>query len=109
MGDKPGKQVMGILPHGLGDDERRLWVESGEYGHALFLRADEAVFLRGLVGVGADEPVAELGDGGGEALLHGALGRPADFVGGVAQIAVGDEENGFQFRDFRHGGRGDEN
>jgi hypothetical protein len=37
------------------------------------------------------------------------LGGPADFVGGLAQVAVGDEENGFQFRDFRHGSRGDKN
>lgn len=61
------------------------------------------MFLRGLVGVGADEFVAERGDGGGELFLHGALSGPADFVGGIAQVAVGDEENGFQFRDFRHG------
>ena len=34
---------------------------------------------------------------GGELFLHRALGGPAHFVGGVAQVAVGDEENGFDF------------
>jgi hypothetical protein len=31
------------------------------------------------------------------------LGGPADFVGGLAEVAIGDEENGFE---FGHG-RGD--
>jgi hypothetical protein len=55
------------------------------------------VFLGGFVGMRADELVAELGDGGGEGLLHRVLGGPADFVGGLTEVAVGDEENGFEF------------
>ena len=95
---------MGILPDGLGDDERGLGVEVGEDRHAFFLGADETVFLRGLVGMGADELVAEFRDGGGEGLLHRVLGGPADFVGGLAEVAVSDEQNGFEFGHGRKGG-----
>jgi hypothetical protein len=62
-----------------------------------FCEADEAVLERGFVGMGADEFVAEFGDGGGEGLLHRVLGGPADFVGGLAEVAVGDEEDGLGF------------
>jgi hypothetical protein len=45
--------------------------------------------------MGANEAVAKPGNGSGELSLHGLLGRPADLVGGLAQIAIGEEEDGF--------------
>ena len=91
MRDEAGEEMVRVLPDGLGDDERGLGIEAGEDLHALFLRTDEAVLLGGFVGVGADEFKTELGDGGGEGLLHRVLRGPADFVGGWAEVAVGDE------------------
>lgn len=104
MGDEPGEEMVGILPDGFGDDERRLGIETGENSHALFLGADETVFEFRFVGMGADELVAELRNGGGERRFHGTLGWPADFVGGLAEVAVGDEENGFEFGHGESGG-----
>ena len=43
--------------------------------------------------MGAHELCAERGDDSGELLLHGVLGRPAHFIGGLAKVAVGDEQN----------------
>jgi hypothetical protein len=55
--------------------------------------------------VGADEFVTEPSHGGGERLLHRVLGGPADFVGGLAEIAVGDEKDGFHFGHKNQWGR----
>lgn len=105
MGDKAVEQVVRILPDALGDDERGGGVYGGEDLHAFFLGADEAVLHVLLVGVGADELVAEGGDDLGELFFHGGLGRPALFVGGLAKVAVGDEIDGFlgEFFDGGHG------
>ena len=97
MRDEAVEDVVRILPDGLGDNDRGLGVDRGEHRHAFPLRADEAVLHLGLVGMGPDEPVAELGDGGGELLLHRDLAGPGFFVGGLAEVAVGDEENGLGF------------
>ena len=43
----------------------------------------------------ADEFAAEPGDAGGEARFHRGLRGPAFFVGGGAEVATGDEEDGF--------------
>jgi hypothetical protein len=51
--------------------------------------------------MGADELVAEPGDGGGELPLHRLLAGPGFFVGGLAQVTVGDEQDGF-LRGFFH-------
>ncbi len=103
--DEAVKNVVGILPDGLGDDDRRVGVDGREDLHAFFLRGDEAVFHVLLVAVRAHELVAEFGDGGREGFLHFLLGGPADGVGGVAKVAVGDERDGV-FRCFGHGGGG---
>ena len=103
--DEPGQQMVRILPDRLGDDERRLRIERGKHLHAFLLGADEAVFQRRFVGMGADEPAAETGDGCGELLFHGRLGGPARFIGRRAQIAVGDEQDGFLRGGFHRGER----
>jgi len=100
--DESVEDVVRILPDGLGDDDGRVGIDTGEDFHAFLLRGDEAVFHVGLVAVGADEFVAKVGDGGGEGLFHFLLGGPADGVGGVAEVAVGDQRDGF-FGGFGHG------
>jgi hypothetical protein len=57
--DEAVEDVVRILPDRLGDDDGRLGVDRGEDGHALLLGGDEAVLFGGLVGMGADELVAE--------------------------------------------------
>lgn len=57
---------------------------------------------RGFVGMGADEFVAKGGNDFGELLFHFGLGRPTGFVGGLAEVAVGDEIDRL-FREFFHG------
>ena len=103
MRDEPVQDVVGILPDGLGNDDRGLGINFGENLHALFLRTDEAVLQFRFVGMGADQLVAEHGHGGGELAFHRFLEGPGEFIGGGAQIAIGDEENGF-FGRFFHGG-----
>ena len=104
MRDEAVEEVVRILPDALGDDERRGGVEVGKHRHAFLLGADETVLHISFVGMGADEFVTERGDDLGELFFHGGLGGPALLVGGLAQIAVGDEVDGF-FREFFHGGR----
>ena len=87
--------MMGILPHGFGHNQRCVRIDCGEDRHAFFLRADEAVLLLWLVGVGADEFVTESSQGGGERLLHRVLGGPANLVSGLSEVAVGDEQDSF--------------
>jgi hypothetical protein len=99
--DEAVEDVVRILPDGLGDDDGRLRVDRGEHRHAFLLGGDEAVLEGGLVGMGADELVAELGDSGGELPLHRLLAGPGFFVGGLAQVTVGDEQDGF-LRGFFH-------
>ena len=45
--------------------------------------------------MGANKTVSKPGNGSGQLSFHGLLGRPADLVGGLTQIAIGDEEDGF--------------
>jgi hypothetical protein len=89
--DQAGKEVMRILPDALGDNERCGGINPGEHSHALFLRGDEAMINILLEGVGADELVAKRGNNLGQLFFHGGLGRPAFFIGRLAEVAVGDQ------------------
>jgi hypothetical protein len=91
--DEAGQHMVRVLPDRLGDDQRRLGIDAGKHLHAFLLGGDETVLQGGLVGMGADQFATEFGDGGRQGLLHGMLGGPADFVGGLAEIAAGDEED----------------
>ena len=106
MRDQPVQHVMRVLPDGLGHDQRRLGVDSGEDLHPFLLRADEAMPFVGLERMGADQLAAEAGDGAAQRLLHLLLRRPAALVGGGPQIAVGDEQHliGFDLRPGPDGG-----
>ena len=84
MGEEPGQNVVGVLPHRLGDDDRRLRVDLGEHLEALLLAGDEAVLERRVVGMGALDLDAELRERGRDLLLHRLLRRPARFVGALA-------------------------
>jgi hypothetical protein len=55
--------------------------------------------------MGTDEFVAERGDDLGQMLFHGGLGGPAFFVGGLAEVAVGDEIDAL-LKEFFYGGHG---
>ena len=91
MRGEPGQHMVRVLPHRLGDDQRRVGRNLAEDGHAFALAGDEAVAGAGLLVVGADDLVAGLGDGSAERLLHFLLGRPALLVGREPQVAAGDE------------------
>ena len=91
MRGEAGIDVVRILPHRFGDDQRRVGVHAAEDLEALALRRDEAVFLVLLVRMGADDLPAIGLEGGLEGLLHFGLGGPTGLVGGRAQVATGDE------------------
>jgi hypothetical protein len=101
MAHEAREQVVRILPHRLGYDERGIGIELGEDREALLLRGDETVFDRRLVRVGPDELAAEAGHRGGEPFFHGGLGGPADLIGRLAQIAIGHEQDGFRWAGHR--------
>lgn len=103
MRDEAVKNMRGILPHCFGYDDRRLRIDLGENFHAFLLRTDEAVLELSFVRMGADELVAELGHGGSKLLLHRLLEGPGVFVGGLAEVTVGDELNGFNGSLFHEG------
>ena len=72
-----------------------------------FPRSLEDGVLRGL-GLGFHFLQLGTGDGGGELLFHGGLAGPGFFVGGLAEVAIGDEQHGFLGRLF-HGEKGTAN
>ncbi len=96
MGNQAMEQMVGILPDGFRDDEGGLGIYIGEDLHTLLLGLDEAVFAGGVARVGADQFIPEFGEGGREGLFHGQLRGPADFIGGLALVAIGDEEDFLQ-------------
>ena len=53
MADQAGQHVVGVLPDGLGDDDRRLRVDLREDLQAFLLAGDEAVLAGGVEGMGA--------------------------------------------------------
>jgi hypothetical protein len=91
MSQQSVQDMMRILPHRLGHDQRRLRIDFAKNLHPLLLRADEAVPL-GLLKRMRPHNLISLGrDGRRQRLLHPLLGRPAFLIGTEAQIAVGDE------------------
>ena len=88
------QHVMRVLPHGFGDDERRVGIEGAEDIDALALTGDEAVLILRLVRMGAPDDVAFGGHRRAKRRLHGGLRRPADLVGGQTKVAAGDELHG---------------
>ena len=61
--------------------------------HAHALVVDEAVFQLRLIGMGAAQLKALRSKSGGELLFHLRLGRPAHLVGGLAQVATGQQNH----------------
>ena len=100
---EPGEDVVRVLPDSLGDDERRAGVDGGKHVDPLAGAGDEAMAagLRG--GVAANERPAGGGEGPRQIRFHLLLGRPADPIGLLAEVAAGDKDDvGFPPR----GGRG---
>jgi hypothetical protein len=92
MGDQPVHDVMGILPDGLGDDERGIGVNaSAKDLHAFLLATDKAMLLVFFVRVRADEVVTGPCYSRRQSSFHLRLSGPALLVGGQSQVAVGDE------------------
>ena len=78
-----------ILPDRLGNDEFHRRIDPGKNLHALFLRADEAVFFFFLVGVRSYEFKARGRHTAGQGFFDFILGRPTVLVGRKSQIAIG--------------------
>jgi hypothetical protein len=94
MGGQSGQHMVRVLPHGLGDDERRIWRDAAEDLNALPLAGDEAVLLLRIIGMGSFDDAALGFESCGKGILHGLLRGPAGLIGGKTQIAAGDEVDG---------------
>ena len=90
---EPGENVVGVLPDGLGDDKRRRRIDFRKHLDPLAGAGDEAVAARFRRGVAANERPAGGGEGSRQIRFHLLLGRPADLVGPLPQIATGDEDH----------------
>ncbi len=84
-----GQHMMAVLPHRFGDDQTSVGINVLEDLHAHALTGDEAVLLHRIVGMPAFDGDALFGKGSDDGLLHRFLGRPADLIGGQAQVAAG--------------------
>ena len=84
MRRQAGEDVMRILPHRLGHDERRVGVHLAKNFETLALAGDEAVLLLGLERMRAPDAEAFRFQGGPERCLHRDLRRPANLIGGEA-------------------------
>ena len=85
--------MMAVLPGGGSKHQLRLGMNFHEDVHALALRRDEAVLDLVVVGVGADQLIALLREGRGQLFFHIALRGPTHLIGGLAQIAAGDQKH----------------
>ena len=90
-----GENVVGVLPDGFDDDERRFGRQFAEHLHAVLLAVDEAVAFDGVAGVAAAHLASFVPDGSHDGLFGLRLGRPADLIGGGAQISAGNDDDGF--------------
>ena len=90
---KSGEDVVAVLPHGLGHNDRRVGMDLHENVHARALIIDEAVpqILAVRVRAAQRKPLGP--QGFGELLFHLRLSRPADLICGLAQVAAGDQQN----------------
>jgi hypothetical protein len=86
-----GQHVVRILPHGLGNNQRRQRVDAFENLHAFALRGDKSVADIFFVRMGSRDLVAGGGDSFGELLFHLLLGWPTLLIGRQTQVAAGDE------------------
>ena len=90
---QPGEYVVAVLPDGFGDNDRgiRMYPHKNIHAHALVI--DEAVLEILAVRVRAAQREALGAQRLGQLFLHLCLGRPADLIGGLAQVAAGNEQN----------------
>ena len=95
MREQPVQQVMRVLPHRLGNDQRRVGRDVFENFHSVFLAVDEAVLFFRIERMAALHRPSLALDGGDDDCFHGGLRRPAFLVRGQTQVAAGDEVGGF--------------
>ena len=94
VGGQSGQNMMRILPHGLGDDERCIRRDAAEDLDAFPLAGDEAVLLFRIVRMRPFDDAALGFESSGQSLLHGFLRGPAGLIGRKTQITAGDEVDG---------------
>ena len=92
MSGEPGENMVAVLPHRLGDDERRIWIQVAKNAHAVMLAVDESVTIF-VDSVSAFDFEAEFFNRCAEFFLHRLLGWPAKTIGRETGIAAGDEQS----------------
>ena len=90
---QPGEYVVAVLPDRFGDNDRSIRMDLHKNIHAHALVIDEAMLQILAVRVRAPQPEALGAQGIGQLFLHLCLGCPADLIGGLAQVAAGDQQN----------------
>ncbi len=88
------EHMVAVLPHGLGDDERRVDGNGIEHLQAHPLAADEPVTCRRVDVVRPLDGPAKVTHGGGDDPLELDLCGPARCVGRFSEVAAGDEIGG---------------
>ena len=91
MGREPGEHVIGVLPDRLGHHQRHARLDAREHVEPLAGAGDEAVASRPGRSMAPLERPAGPGERRDEVSLHGFLGRPANAVGLLAEVAAGNE------------------
>ena len=108
---QPRENMIAVLPHSLSHKDGRFRMDLREHIHTHALAVDEAVLESFIVRMSASQRETFGGKGGGELLFHLRLGRPADLVRRLAQIAARNEQNlalcdGLRLMNFRNYVRG---
>src|SRR5262249_35171494 len=91
MGKQAIEDMVAVLPHAFGNNERRLGVKPAENFHSHLLGINEAVLLFHVVRMGSNNGPAFGFQGLGENSLHFGLLGPALLVCGKAEVPVGHE------------------
>jgi hypothetical protein len=90
---EPGKNIVTVLPDGLGNNDWGVWMDLQENIHSHALAGDEPVSQIVAVWVRATQRKSLREQGRGEFLFHFGLRRPADLICGLAKVSTGDEEH----------------
>jgi len=93
VGREARQYVMRILPHGLGHDQRRLWIDAFEDLDAFALRGNEAVAQLFLIGMRPHNVAAGRRNRRSKLLFHLLLCRPAHLIRASSQVATGNQRD----------------
>src|SRR5688572_23860784 len=95
MGGQPGQYMMRILPHRLGDNQRRIGWNISEDLNPTALRIDEAVLFLFVERMSALDAPPFGGKSPFEFRLHLGLGGPTRLIRGQPEISARDEVGDF--------------